>query len=91
MPEQRPAAADGVPVLTRPAERGAAAATPTGGPAGGLDNAAGRHRTTPPDPPPDDDASRPGLDDEGNGQESWVLQGMEWAAARAPIVNLSLT
>lgn len=31
------------------------------------------------------------LDDEGNGQESWVLQGMEWAAARAPIVNLSLT
>ncbi|MEV7187381.1 S8 family serine peptidase [Kitasatospora sp. NPDC093102] len=31
------------------------------------------------------------LDDEGNGQESWVLQGMEWAAARAPIVNMSLT
>ncbi|MER5352867.1 S8 family serine peptidase [Kitasatospora sp. NPDC002551] len=31
------------------------------------------------------------LDDEGRGQESWVLQGMEWAAARAPIVNLSLT
>jgi subtilisin family serine protease len=31
------------------------------------------------------------LNDEGNGQESWVLQGMEWAAARAPIVNMSLT
>ncbi|MFB7469653.1 S8 family serine peptidase [Kitasatospora sp. NPDC056184] len=31
------------------------------------------------------------LDDEGNGQESWVLQGLEWAAARAPIVNISLT
>ncbi|MEV7780984.1 S8 family serine peptidase [Kitasatospora sp. NPDC088351] len=31
------------------------------------------------------------LDDEGHGQESWVLQGMEWAAARAPIVNVSLT
>ncbi|WP_316524125.1 S8 family serine peptidase [Kitasatospora brasiliensis] len=31
------------------------------------------------------------LNDEGQGQESWVLQGMEWAAARAPIVNMSLT
>ncbi|MFE4360067.1 S8 family serine peptidase [Kitasatospora sp. NPDC056800] len=31
------------------------------------------------------------LDDEGNGQESWALQGMEWAAARAPIVNTSFT
>ncbi|BAU87926.1 peptidase S8/S53 subtilisin kexin sedolisin [Streptomyces laurentii] len=31
------------------------------------------------------------LDDNGGGQESWVLQGMEWAAARAPIVNLSLS
>ncbi|MER7706021.1 S8 family serine peptidase [Kitasatospora sp. NPDC097605] len=31
------------------------------------------------------------LDDQGNGQESWVLQGLEWAAARAPIVNISLT
>ncbi|WP_380283258.1 S8 family serine peptidase [Kitasatospora purpeofusca] len=31
------------------------------------------------------------LDDQGSGQESWVLQGMEWAAARAPIVNVSLT
>ncbi|MFF3122393.1 S8 family serine peptidase [Streptomyces sp. NPDC057908] len=31
------------------------------------------------------------LDDNGGGQESWVLQGMEWAAARAPIVNISLS
>ncbi|MGW2087469.1 S8 family serine peptidase [Streptomyces sp. NPDC001880] len=31
------------------------------------------------------------LDDGGGGQESWVLQGMEWAAARAPIVNISLS
>ncbi|MFE1404066.1 S8 family serine peptidase [Streptomyces sp. NPDC058770] len=31
------------------------------------------------------------LDDNGGGQESWVLQGMEWAAARAPIVNVSLS
>ncbi|MGW3498784.1 S8 family serine peptidase [Streptomyces sp. NPDC001020] len=31
------------------------------------------------------------LSDEGRGQESWVLQGMEWAAKRAPIVNLSLS
>ncbi|WP_335934707.1 S8 family serine peptidase [Streptomyces sp. PTD5-9] len=31
------------------------------------------------------------LDDDGGGQESWVLKGMEWAAARAPIVNVSLS
>ncbi|MFD4760425.1 S8 family serine peptidase [Streptomyces sp. NPDC058439] len=31
------------------------------------------------------------LDDDGSGQESWVLQGLEWAAARAPIVNMSLS
>ncbi|GAA3376878.1 S8 family serine peptidase [Streptomyces sannanensis] len=30
------------------------------------------------------------LNDDGEGQESWVLQGMEWAAARATVVNMSL-
>ncbi|MFS8522001.1 MAG: S8 family serine peptidase [Micromonosporaceae bacterium] len=30
------------------------------------------------------------LDDAGNGQLSWVLAGMEWAAARADVVNMSL-
>ncbi|MEV7797326.1 S8 family serine peptidase [Streptomyces sp. NPDC087512] len=30
------------------------------------------------------------LNDDGEGQESWVLQGMEWAAARADVVNMSL-
>ncbi|MFG2003350.1 S8 family serine peptidase [Spirillospora sp. NPDC048911] len=30
------------------------------------------------------------LDDEGNGTDSGVLAGMEWAAARAKVVNMSL-
>lgn len=30
------------------------------------------------------------LDDEGMGQESWIIDGMEWAATRADVVNMSL-
>ncbi|EHR59579.1 S8 family peptidase [Saccharomonospora cyanea] len=30
------------------------------------------------------------LNDAGEGQESWVLAGMEWAAQRADVVNMSL-
>lgn len=30
------------------------------------------------------------LDSSGNGQTSWVLAGMEWAAAHADVVNMSL-
>ena len=29
------------------------------------------------------------IDDQGSGQESWAIAGMQWAAARARIVNLS--
>ncbi|NBE94132.1 peptidase [Nonomuraea sp. KC401] len=30
------------------------------------------------------------LGDDGFGQESWIIAGMEWAAARAKVVNMSL-
>ncbi len=30
------------------------------------------------------------LSDDGYGQDSWIIDGMEWAAARADVVNLSL-
>ncbi|WP_050987007.1 S8 family peptidase [Saccharomonospora xinjiangensis] len=30
------------------------------------------------------------LDSEGSGQESWIVAGMEWAASRADVVNMSL-
>ncbi|EHR59578.1 subtilisin-like serine protease [Saccharomonospora cyanea NA-134] len=30
------------------------------------------------------------LNSGGQGQESWILAGMEWAAQRAPVVNMSL-
>lgn len=30
------------------------------------------------------------LDDDGFGYDSWIIAGMEWAASRAPIVNMSL-
>ncbi|WP_197322314.1 S8 family serine peptidase, partial [Saccharomonospora sp. NB11] len=30
------------------------------------------------------------LDDDGFGQESWILAGMEWAAENASVVNMSL-
>ncbi len=30
------------------------------------------------------------LGDDGFGAESWIIDGMEWAATRAPIVNMSL-
>ncbi|WP_247648648.1 S8 family serine peptidase [Saccharomonospora xinjiangensis] len=30
------------------------------------------------------------LDGSGSGQESWIVAGMEWAAQRAPVVNMSL-